>query len=86
MSPVDYALSKHAQDVIARRNIPESWIREVLERPAVTESDDCDPELEHRLGRIAEYQNRVLRVVINGHVSPVRVVTAYFDRKVRRRL
>ena len=50
------------------------------------EPDPIDPELEHRLGRIDEYDGRVLRVIVNATVTPPRVVTVYFDRKMRGKL
>jgi len=37
----------------------------------------------HALGRIAERDGRVLRVVYNALVQPPRIVTAYFDRRER---
>ena len=83
---MEYELSKYAQDVLAKRKIPLAWITDVLEHPRLAESDDIDPELEHRLGRVVEYENRVLHVIVNNQTSPPRIVTAYFDRKMRDRL
>ena len=79
-------LTKHAELVIARRQIALSWVETVLSNPAAVEPDPVDPQLEHRLCRIPERDNRVLRVIVNKGTSPVRVVTAYFDRKMRSRL
>lgn len=45
--------------------------------------DEKDPTLEHRLKEIPEYGDRVLRVIINTTVDPVRVVTVYFDRTMK---
>jgi len=42
-----------------------------------------DSQLVHHLARIPEQENRVLRVVLNPLASPVRVVTAFFDRKMK---
>ena len=53
----------------------------VVGEPEWTEKDSVDEDLEHRLGRIAERDNRVLRVIVNVKVSPPRVVTVYFDRR-----
>jgi hypothetical protein len=55
----------------------------VLNAADRVEPDLDDEELEHRLGRIQEYDNRVLRVIINRWADPVRVVTVYFDRAMR---
>jgi len=62
------------------------WLERVLETPQHVEQDPIDPELEHRLGRIDEYGGRVLRVIVKTTVTPLRVVTVYFDRTIRGRL
>ncbi len=79
-------LSAHAQTVIAERSIKLEWLERVLAEPEMVEADRDDPNLKHALGRIPEHGNRVLRVVYNDAVKPVRVVTAYFDRTLRNKL
>ena len=54
---------------------------QTLTAPEWTEPDPVDEELEHRLAHFAQFGNRVLRVVVNVRVQPVRVVTTYFDRR-----
>lgn len=81
-----YKLTQHAKDVLEEREIPLVWLERVLDDPQRSEPDEDDPELEHRLGRIAEHGNRVLRIVINKTVRPVQVVTVYFDRTMRNKL
>ena len=81
-----YVLSDHARTVIAEREIRTAWLEQVLERPDMVRDDEDDPELEHRLGVVHEHGDRVLRVIINKTVRPVRVVTTYFDRTMRNRL
>lgn len=81
-----YKLTQHARDVVEEREIPSEWIERVLNSPQRVEPDPEDAELEHRLGRIAEHGNRVLRVVLNRTVSPALVVTVYFDRAMRNKL
>lgn len=78
--------SQHARDAAAERGIPTEWIERVLDNPERTEPDTDDPELTHRLTRIPEHGNRVLRVVVNEQADPLRVVTAYFDRKMKGKL
>lgn len=63
-----------------------SWVEQVIFQPERTESDRMDAGLEHRLGRISDYENRVLRVIVVKKSNPVRIVTAYFDRKMRDKL
>ena len=79
-------LSAHAETVISERSIQIEWVERVLSKPDKTESDSDDPDLMHALGRIPEHDNRVLRVVYNASTTPVRIVTAYFDRAMRNKL
>ena len=81
-----YQLTQHARDVLVEREIPVEWLERVLNSPQRIEPDPDDTELEHSLGRIPEFDNRVLRVVVNKTVRPVVVVTVYFDRAMRNRL
>ena len=78
-----YELSDHAIDVLVEREIATAWVVQVLVAPERTQRDPSDPELVHALGRIAERDGRVLRVVYNASVQPPRIVTVYFDRRER---
>jgi hypothetical protein len=80
-----YDLSEHAIEVLTEREIATTWVVRVLAGPERTERDRSDPDLMHALGRIAERDNRVLRVVYNPSVQPPRIVTVYFDRRQRGR-
>lgn len=79
---MDYLLTEHAEKRLRKRKIAIEWITATLADPARTENDDKDPELAHALRPIPQRQFRVLRVVYNETVDPVRVVTAYFDDRV----
>jgi len=81
-----YNLSQHAKDVLKEREISIEWLERVLFNPELTEADSEDNELEHRLGRISEYGNRALRVVLNKELKPIKIVTVYFDRKKKDKL
>jgi hypothetical protein len=81
-----YDLSKHARDVISARQSELAWVEQVLDSPEVVEADRDDPELMHHVGRIKRHGDRALRVVFNKSVNPVRIVTVYFDRKMKGRL
>jgi hypothetical protein len=83
---MNYELSEHAKDVLDEREIPLAWLEQALDLPEKTEIDLLDDELEHRLCRINEYENRVLRVILNTTTKPPRVVTVYFDRAMRDKL
>lgn len=81
-----FVLSAHAQTVINERSIDLTWLERVLSNPEKVESGKGHPDLRHALGRVPEHGNRVLRVIYNDAVDPVRIVTAYFDRKMRDKL
>ena len=81
-----YALTAHAERVIAEREIPLAWVARVLSRPTKTEPDRQDPTLRHALAEIPEHGGRVLRVVYNETTQLWIVITAYFDRGQRGRL
>jgi hypothetical protein len=78
---MDYHLTEHARDALEKRQIRLEWLEKTLSTPEWTEKDLVDDELEHRLRQIEEFGGRVLRVIVNAHAAPPRVVTAYFDRR-----
>jgi hypothetical protein len=80
---MSYELTQHARDALAERAIPVEWMERVMASPKKTEPDKADPGTVHYLGKIPEHGNRVLRVVVNRQTSPVRIVTVYFDRKMK---
>jgi len=81
-----FVLIAHAKFVITERCIEIKWLEQVLSKPEKIEADLDDPDLRHALGRIPGHGDRVLRVVYNDAVEPVRVVTVYFDRTLRNKL
>jgi len=82
---MDYRLTEHARDALEKRQIAVAWVERVLARPKWTEPDPVDAALEHRLAAIPEFENRVLRVIVNTSAAPPRVITAYFDRRRTKR-
>ncbi len=78
---MDYVLTEHARDALEKRQIQIAWVEQALTAPEVTEADPMDADLHHRLARIPEFGNRVLRVIVNGKKTPPHVVTAFFDRR-----
>ena len=81
-----FVLTAHAGEVVEARGIRREWIRRVLEAPKKKSSDKADRTLKHYLGVVAEYDDRVLRIVVDDRKTPVRVITAYFDRAMRGKL
>ena len=78
---MEYHLTEHARDALEKREIRLEWLEQALSAPEKIEKDAMDEQLEHRLARIEAFGGRVLRVVVNARATPLRVVTAYFDRR-----
>jgi hypothetical protein len=83
---MDYTLTEHARKVLTERQIPLEWLERVLHQPDLREPDPNDASLERRYRPITEFDGRVLRVVVNTSVEPERVVSIFFDRRMRGRL
>lgn len=83
MPELPYILTAHAAVVIVARTIDPDWIARTLAEPELAEADPTDRQLRHALRRIPERGNRMLRVVYNEASAPPRIVTAYFDRRLR---
>lgn len=83
---MNYTFTEHARKVLAERQIPLEWLEHVLHQPVLREPDPDDASLERCYRPIPEFGGRVLRVVVNTSVEPVRVVSVFFDRKMRGRL
>ena len=83
MNPPNFELTAHAATVIEKRGIELEWVGRVLSNPERIEQHASDASLRHAYARIPEHSDRVLRVVYNADVVPLRVVTAYFDRRQR---
>jgi hypothetical protein len=79
MEGVEY--SGHARAVLRERGIAEEWVERALSLPDHVESGNDGNA--HYAKRIEEQGDRVLHVVVNPHGSKRRVVTAFFDRRMR---
>ena len=77
---MELEFSDHAAIRVVERKIPVEWVERAVEDPALRQSDAIDPEIELFFLRIQEQGDRVLRVVVNTHVVPWRIVSVYFDR------
>ena len=83
---MELEFTRHAREAMEQRGIAEDWVHSAANKPQRTEPDPVDAALEHRLTAIPEHGERILRVVVTPAVSPVRVITAYFDRKMKGQL
>jgi hypothetical protein len=79
---LEIELSKHAQDMLLERNIPEVWMWRTIENPNTKWHGDDDNL--HYAKSIKEHKGRVLHVVVNQNVNPSRIVTVFFDRRLRK--
>jgi hypothetical protein len=83
---VKYELTKHAQKVLAEREIAVEWMERTLNEPELRLPDADDPKVERRYRRIPEFGGRVLRVAVNSGVEPNRVVSVFSDRTMKGKL
>jgi len=79
----DFELSLHAKYMLKERGIPEEWVWRTIESADKSELDTEDNNW-HYTKAIVEKENRVLRVVVNQGVNPYRIVTVFFDRRLRK--
>jgi hypothetical protein len=80
---MDVDLSGHFGDMLEERGIARDWTRRALDAPDETEEHDDDTR--HYIKRIPEFGNRWLRVIINIAKQPNKGVTAFFDRRLRKK-
>lgn len=83
---INYELTEHAKTRIIERKISLNWIETTLSSPKRVELDLKDPTLRHALKVIPECDDRVLQVIYNATTTPSRIVSVYFDRKLRGKL
>ena len=77
----EFEFSTHAFDMLIEREIPEEWVTRSLNAPDYTEIG-IDDNI-HYIKAIPEFGGRIIRVVVNPHRTPARVVTFFFDRRLR---
>ena len=67
--------------MLIEREIPEEWVVRSLNSPDYTEMG-VDDNI-HYIKAIPEFGGRIFRVVVNPHHTPARVITFFFDRRLR---
>ena len=70
--------------MLIARSIQREWVEQALNYPALVEIHDNNQTV-HYLKKIAENENRWLRVVVNREKIPHKAVTTFFDRRLRRK-
>lgn len=83
---MEYDLSHHAAEMLRRRGIQREWMELALASPQRVERDPDDPAIVHHLRTIEACEGRVLRVLYNETVTPVRVVSVFLDRRMKGKL
>ena len=78
----DIKPSEHAKDMLRERDIPEEWMWRTIDTPDRAEIGTDNNT--HYIKAIPEHGGRFLRVIVNHHVAPKRVVTLFFDRRLGR--
>jgi hypothetical protein len=78
---MDLEFSQHAEVVMQERGIFSSWLHESVDAPDRVER--APDGTVHYLNAIEAFGGRWLRVVVNESTEPARVVTLFFDRRVR---
>ena len=73
-------LSKHVMDEMYGRGISLSYIERTLSTPDRVTPDPVQPGLSRSYRAIAEFGNRVLRVVHRPDALDTFIVTAHWDR------
>lgn len=67
--------------MIAERGIDEAWVWRTIDKPQ-RKSLEADGNV-HYIRYIEEHGGRGLRVIINETIQPNRIVTIFFDRRLR---
>jgi hypothetical protein len=78
-----FEFSIHAQNMLAKRKIPEEWVWRTINDPEMEFIGDDSNN--HYTKAIVEKAGRVLHVVVNPYVQPNRIVTLFFDRRLRKK-
>jgi transposase len=68
--------------MLSERGIEREWVSLAVQHPDRTEEKDDGTR--HYIKRMAENGNRWLRVIVNVNEVPEKLVTVFFDRRLRR--
>ena len=77
------SFTRHAEEMLAERNIERAWVERTIRDPEEV-VDDERPGAVRAYRAIPERDGRVLRVVYSKSSDEIRVITAFFDRAKRR--
>ena len=77
----EFQFSEHALDMLKVRNIRESWVELALTQPDMKKL--IDDESIHYVKAIEDYGKRNLRVIVNPKCVPPKIITVFFDRRIK---
>ena len=83
---MNLAFTEHANHALKNRLIEKQWVLETMKQPDFRQPDPNDTELERFYRKIPERGDRVLRVVVNTRLAPWRIVSVFFDRRMKGKL
>jgi hypothetical protein len=72
----------HAKTMMRERLNQEDWVINTVNNPDMTEKKKDDEK--HYLKQIPQTGGKFLRDIVNPSVSPLRVITVFFDRRVKK--
>lgn len=83
---MELEFTQHAIDAMNERAIAIEWVEDAVSEPDLRTPDPADSEVERFYRRVPQRDDRVLRVVVNTRFAPWRIVSVFFDRRMRRTL
>jgi hypothetical protein len=79
-----FQFSEHSLLMFKEREIKKSWIELTLKNPQEKILNQEDGTI-HFIKTIEEFGNRNLRIIVNPDFKPQKIVTLFFDRRIKRR-
>ncbi len=76
-------LTSHAREMLAERHIVEEWVWRTVNSPDRKRRHPDDNNM-HYTKTLGEARGRVLHVVVDDHYQPNRIVTVFFNRRLRK--
>lgn len=74
--------TEHFKQMLVERQIKAEWIDIALKYPDEIRSPEDGTR--HFIKQIEEHGGRWLRVIVNIETDPQRIITVFFDRRIRR--
>ena len=78
----DYEFTDHARDMLAERKIESLWVAQTMEAPDKRQA--MQDGIVHFIKKIEACGGRYLRVIVNAQSSPGKIITVFFDRRLRK--